>query len=152
MKVGVVGAEASKFTELGELRARKVIRKLLREGDVVISGGCHLGGIDQWAVEEAEALGLETIEYKPKIKRWSGGYRERNLKIAHTSEYLICIVVNKLPKGYNGRVFDLCYHCKTKDHIKSGGCWTMWKAKELGKEILLVMVYNDGEKSWVSLD
>jgi hypothetical protein len=28
--------------------------------DVVVSGGCHLGGIDVWAVEIAAGLGIRT--------------------------------------------------------------------------------------------
>jgi hypothetical protein len=42
-----------------------------------------------------------------------------------------CINVIALPDSYRGRRFDGCYHCLTRNppHIKSGGCWTAWRAK-----------------------
>jgi len=57
MNIGIVGHETAKFTAETEAKARAIIRHLLdHEGtdDVLVSGGCHLGGIDIWAEEEAE--------------------------------------------------------------------------------------------------
>lgn len=143
MRIGIVGSEAAKFTSVTEARARAFIRSLLSPGDVVISGGCHLGGIDIWAVEEAAKLGLETIEHKPAKLQWEGGYKQRNLKIARDSDLVVCITVKELPPTYKGMRFPGgCYHCGTpaEHHVKSGGCWTMKMAKKMGKETKLWIV------------
>ena len=130
MKIGIVGSESIKFTHSGEIEARIAITKLLidHKATEVISGGCHLGGIDKWAIEEAKNLGLKTTEYLPKFHGWEA-YKERNLQIANNSDIVYCITVKRLPTTYEGMKFQLCYHCKTNDHVKSGGCWTMHKAK-----------------------
>jgi hypothetical protein len=129
-RIGIVGHETMKFTAETEAKAREIIRSLLSEGDILVSGGCHMGGIDIWAEEEADKLGLKKEIYLPKRMRWEGGYKQRNLKIAHTSSIVHCIVVAEYPDGYKGRRFEYCYHCHTSDHIKSGGCWTAKRAKE----------------------
>lgn len=133
MRIGIVGSEAAKFTPETEAKAREIIRAMLHPGDIAISGGCHLGGIDKWAVEEAKKLGLEFKEHLPKIRSWEGGYKQRNLEIARDSDIVYCITVKELPPTYNGMRFSKCYHCNTTDHVKSGGCWTVKKAKEMGK-------------------
>jgi len=140
MRIGIVGSEGAKFTPETEAKARAIIRSLLKPGDVVISGGCHLGGIDVWAVEEAKSLGLEFVEHLPKTLTWAGGYKARNVKIARDSDKVVCITVKKLHDGYTGMRFDYCYHCGTSEHVKSGGCWTVKKARQLGKlgEVIVV--------------
>lgn len=142
MKLGIVGSEGAKFTEETEQKARELIRSQLMSGkwDVVISGACHLGGIDIWAVEEAKKIGLDFVEYPPKTLSWETGYKPRNIKIATFSDKVICITVKTLPSNYAGMVFAFCYHCKSTNHIKSGGCWTVKYAKSLGKptEVLVV--------------
>lgn len=136
MRVGIVGHEGAKFTPETEAKAREVIRDILRvlvpgadSLDAVVSGHCHLGGIDIWAEEEAKRAGIPTRIYPPKRLTWSGGYKERNLQIAADSDVVHCIVVARLPESYTGMRFEYCYHCKTKDHVKSGGCWTAKRAK-----------------------
>lgn len=133
MKIGIVGSEAAKFTPATEWDARALIRSLLQPGDVVISGACHLGGIDVWCMEEAEAMGLRTVEHWPRVRSWSNGYRPRNMRIAQDADYVACITVKTLPATYTGLRFPLCYHCGTDTHIKSGGCWTVRYALTLGK-------------------
>jgi hypothetical protein len=130
MKVGIVGHEAKKFTVETEKKSREVIRSLLSPGDILVSGGCHLGGIDIWAEEEADKLGLEKEIYLPATRRWEGGFKQRNLQIANASDVVHCIVIAEYPESYKGMRFDYCYHCKNNDHIKSGGCWTAIRAKE----------------------
>lgn len=134
MRIGIVGSEAAKFTLATEAEARALIRANLNPGDIVVSGQCHLGGIDIWAIEEAKKLGLDFKEYPPKTRKWDGGYKQRNMQIAANSDRVICITVKELPAGYTGMRFDYCYHCHTKDHVKSGGCWTVNYAKQIGKE------------------
>lgn len=140
MRIGIVGSEAAKFTPETELKARELIRSLLSSSDVVVSGACHLGGIDVWAVEEAKKLGLSYVEFPPATQSWSTGYKPRNAKIALNSDRVVCITVSELPLSYQGMRFPYCYHCGTKAHIKSGGCWTVKKAKSLGKrgDVLVV--------------
>ena len=133
--IGIVGHEAAKFTPDTEAAAREIIRMLLESPDaVVVSGHCHLGGIDIWAEEIADALGREKLIFPPKNLRWSGGYKERNILIAQNSHIVHCIVVATLPAGYDGMRFEGCYHCNTPDHVKSGGCWTAKYARRLGRQ------------------
>lgn len=135
MIVGIVGAEAAKFTDAGEAQARAIIRELLLDPTVtlMVSGGCHLGGADIYAEEEADALGIPTRIHKPERLTWDGGYKQRNILIAQNADVVHNLVVDVLPKRYGGMVFDFCYHCKSHDHIKSGGCWTAKYAQRLGK-------------------
>lgn len=150
MIVGIVGAEAKKFTPSGERQARHWIRQLCERADLVVSGHSPLGGIDWWAIEEAKALGVPTHEYPAVVHNWTSiagvdGFKARNLKIARRSDLVVSIVVQQLPEGYNGmEVANGCYHCHTppEHHIKSGGCWTMHQAKRLGKEGQLLVVPN----------
>lgn len=144
MKIGIVGAERAKFTKKGRLAAKQKIITILNSYPNVhlISGGCHLGGIDIWAEEVAEELGIPKTIFKPKNQSWSGGYRERNLKIARESDIVYIITVNRLPKKFVGMKFPKCYHCNTRKHIKSGGCWTGHKAIEFGKKANWYIVEN----------
>jgi len=130
MNVGIVGHEAKKFTNETEESAREIIRSLLSPTDTLISGGCHLGGIDIWAEEEADKKKLQKIIYRPAKLKWEGGYKQRNIMIASSSDIVHCIVIADYPEDYEGIRFNYCYHCDTSDHIKSGGCWTAKRAKK----------------------
>lgn len=145
MIVGIVGSEAAKFTPAGKDRAQTAILEILErtEATAVVSGSCHLGGIDVWAAMVGAAMGIKVIEFPPKEQSWSFGYKPRNIQIAKTSDEVYCITVDKLPPFYSGMRFDGCYHCKTNDHVKSGGCWTMKYAMNHGKRGYLVVVQND---------
>ncbi len=140
MNIGIVGSEAAKFTPETEAAARTAIRDLLRPDDYVVSGACHLGGIDVWAMEEAHDLGLLTREFPPATHRWENGYKLRNIQIAQCSDRVVCITVRVYPPGYSGMRFPSCYHCRTTDHIKSGGCWTVKYAREIGKPTDVIVV------------
>lgn len=132
--VGIVGAEAAKFTLEGEVRAKTIIRRLLQDPEViVVSGGCHLGGVDIWAEELAAELGRETVIYKPAELRWATGFKPRNMQIAQRSDVVHNITVAAYPPTFTGMRFAACYHCITQHHVKSGGCWTAKYAKQLGK-------------------
>lgn len=143
MILGIVGSEGSKFTEETEQLARDMIRHLALkyDADTICSGACHLGGIDVWAIEVAEDLGLNTIEYPPAFHSWDH-YKTRNIKIAETSDVVVCITLKSLPESYRGMKFALCYHCNTNEHVKSGGCWTTKYARKLGKEAYTIVVGN----------
>lgn len=145
LNVGIVGHERAKFTREGEIEARRIIRELLvsRDGARVVSGGCHLGGVDIWAEEESAKLGRPApIVHLPKRQTWSGGYKERNVLIAQDSDEVHCIVVANLPESYNGMRFQLCYHCGTDKHVKSGGCWTAKCAQRLGKPAVWHVIHD----------
>lgn len=131
MRIGIVGSEAAKFTPESEAAARSLIREIIAHPEVteVCSGDCHLGGIDQWAREECEKVGKSFTGYPPKVHNWEQGYKPRNLQIAK-SDVVHCITVDKLPETYTGMRFSRCYHCNTNEHVKSGGCWTMIRAKK----------------------
>jgi len=146
MIIGIVGSESIKFTPETEAKARAAIRQICNEELVsyalgeVVSGACPRGGIDIWAIEEAKSLGISTREFPPKIERWEGGYKQRNIQIAKASDLVVCITVKEYPPGYNDMRFSSCYHCHTSDHIKSGGCWTMKYAASLGKRTKLIVI------------
>jgi len=143
--IGIVGHEEKKFTADTKEIAVALIRTLLSEGDILVSGGCHLGGIDIWAEEVADEMGIEKLIFYPQNKKWIGGYKERNMQIAQKSDILHNIVVAEYPPAYVGMTFDYCYHCHARDHIKSGGCWTLKRAKLLGKSVKQHIIGGDNE-------
>jgi hypothetical protein len=148
MKIGIVGSEEAKFT----LRTKGLVFDALADimdygddlgvgGIEIVSGECHLGGIDIWAKEMALEYGIPYTGFPPRNHTWSGGYRPRNIQIAEAADKVICITVKELPPDYKGMKFGLCYHCRTDEHVKSGGCWTVKYAREkLGKpgEIIVI--------------
>jgi len=134
MNIGIVGHEAKKFTPITKAKARDIIYSLLSPGDIIVSGHCHLGGIDIWAEEIANELKLETLIFPPKTLQWDGGYKQRNIQIAENCNEIHNIVVAKYPDSYTGLRFDYCYHCHTNEHIKSGGCWTAKLVEKMGKK------------------
>lgn len=137
MRVAIVGAEAAKFTPPMIVAAKALIHNIIDQARVpvvVVSGGCHLGGVDIWAEEEALALGVGTDIYRPKDHSWGGadGFMTRNQKIAQNCDELHVVTVSGYHEGYTGMRFPKCYHCNTYKHIKSGGCWTGKLAQKLG--------------------
>lgn len=143
MIVGIVGSEAAKFTLIGENRARLIIASILKRPEVteVVSGACHLGGIDIWAIEDGKSRDLVTTEFKPERLTWEF-YKKRNIQIAEKSDEVYCITVDQLPENFSGMRFKLCYHCGSDTHVKSGGCWTMKEAIRRGKKGVLEIVRN----------
>ena len=136
MKLGIVGHAAEKFTWAKQQEARKAIQYLidLFEPELIVSGACHMGGIDIWAIEEAKKWGIPYKEFPPATLKWEGGYKQRNMQIAEASDVVCSMVVTEFPPDYKGMRFPYCYHCKTDHHIKSGGCWTVKYASTIGKD------------------
>jgi PIN domain nuclease of toxin-antitoxin system len=135
MTLGIVGAEAVKFSRAGQQRARAAIRELITSmgASRVVSGRSPLGGIDIWAIEEARQLGVLTEEYPPAAWGWHA-FRARNLQIVDASDAVVCLPVTHYIVGYQYERFPVCYHCvrageSGEDHVKSGGCWTMHQAR-----------------------
>ena len=116
VKVAVVGSEERRWAPEQKAKAKYKIRKILESYDnpVLVSGACPRGGVDIWAEEIADSMGIEKIIFPAKVYRWdgSGGFKERNIKIAETCDVLYDIE----PKGK-----------------RSGGTWTLEYAEKLGK-------------------
>jgi hypothetical protein len=134
--LAIVGHAQDKFTPETESIARDLILEsiLYYSPDNVVSGHCHLGGVDIYAEEIATGISIPTIIHKPKSLSWSGpgGYRDRNLLIAHDSSLTLVVVVSSYPSHYRGQRFKSCYHCHNRNpaHVKSGGCYTAWQSKQ----------------------
>jgi hypothetical protein len=138
MKLGIVGHGADKFCTETEEAARNLIKKLLSSpNSILVSGHSPVGGIDIWAEEVAQELGIPMEIKSPRQKSWEGeyGYKARNLDIARCSDEVHVILVADYPAGYKGQRFKECYHCHTSDHVKSGGCWTGKQSKKMGKKV-----------------
>lgn len=118
MKVGIVGSEEKYWTRELKEKAIKAIESILGEKDILVSGGCHLGGVDIWAEEVADRKGLEKIIFPAKQHRWYY-YKKRNIKIAETAD----IVVDIEPGDRD-----------------SGGMWTLKYAESLKKYTNIVRI------------
>jgi len=120
MKLAIVGARESKWTPEKKVKVKEIIRGILTDDGVelLISGGCPKGGVDIWAEEIANELGITTAIFNPTENQWEY-YKLRNMLIAHSCDELVCIE----PKG-----------------IKGGGSWTLNYAESIGKKIKLIEV------------
>ena len=152
MKVGIVGHEAAKFTEKTEFAAKELIATLFKPTDTVVSGACHLGGIDVWAEEAANRVYAGLSIFPPMELNWAKGFKPRNIQIARASDIVHVILVRELPPGYKGMRFTKCYHCDGDNtmhqHVKSGGCWTGRYAKNtLKKPVHFHVISPDGSIS-----
>jgi hypothetical protein len=146
MIYGIVGHEQAKFTPTTESAARDLIRRFIGGGRVdaeVASGECPLGGVDAYARQEAERLGLPFLPFPPAFNAWEA-FKARNIQIGDVSDYVVSIVVETLPPTYRGRTFGLCYHCGVATHVKSGGCWTVKYARSIGKPGDVYVIRPDG--------
>jgi hypothetical protein len=111
MKIGIVGSEEKYWTEKQREQVKQTINMILGEDDVLISGGCHKGGVDIWAEEVADKKGLNKIIFLPEKLTWYW-YKKRNMRIAEESDVLVDI---------------------EPGDRKSGGYWTLNYAKSIGK-------------------
>ena len=89
-----------RFAIVGSIRALRgdvlpVIRRYIAmlKPTVIISGECPYGGVDTYAREESQHQGIPFIAHAPRIRRWqgTGGYKERNIAIAHDCNHLLAI-------------------------------------------------------------
>ncbi len=142
MKLGIVGPPERQFTPEKRELACVVIQSAIETygATTVVSGRCHLGGIDIWAEDIAEAMDIPTLIFPPKVLHWSlpGGYRERNLQIAEAAELVLVIGLKEYPKTYRGVKFHDCVHCGDRNpkHIRTAGCWTAWRCERRAWHIL----------------
>jgi hypothetical protein len=164
MNIGIIGAEAKKFTDKTKMAAISQIENIITgrwrtdgKPPTIVSGHCHLGGVDIWAEEAADHYKLPKLIFPPKKLRWEGGFKQRNIQIAEASDVIYVIVVAKLPPGMLPEPWNKkpCYHCDKQGfaymengkrvpiplHVKSGACWTGWYAMEhLRKEAFWIIV------------
>ena len=150
MNIAFIGHEERKFTPRTQEAAIQEMQRILRvtEQPTIVSGRCHLGGIDIWAEELADRLSIPKVIYPAVVHQWDGGgqdgYKQRNIKIAFKADVVVVLVVATLPPGYPPDKWNRgpCYHCAKRAsdvgrprHVKSGACWTAWYAvEELHKE------------------
>ena len=162
MKVAIIGHAADKFASspLSKDRltgiARNLIHRILKlaAGEAtLISGRSPLGGIDIWAEEIAKKLGNPTLIFAPKDFSWNGayGFRRRNLDIAKHSDVVHVIVLQEYPVRFRGIRFRECYHCRgtvlshsIPPHVKSGACWTAWRAVLIRKVAVWHVIKANG--------
>jgi len=124
IRIGIVGAEEYKWTpqkkKIAKQKIREILLEYLRKGfDVVlVSGRCPRGGVDIWAEEIADELGIKKLIFPPKKYSWYW-YKKRNIQIAENSDVLYDIE----PMGK-----------------RSGGTWTLNYAKKLGKKVFRIII------------
>jgi len=135
MKLAVVGTSKN-FSEYETIQMRNriidILDKYPRDGSVfVISGGAK--GVDTLGIEIAKKLGFRTKEYLPEKEEWKY-YKIRNQKIADECDAIFCFTLQKKNNS--------CYHHKLqeKPHLKTGGCWTLEKAREMGKPSDVILI------------
>jgi len=78
---------------------------------ILVSGACPKGGIDIWAEQIADRLGIVKEIYPPTKPTWYY-YKKRNLRISAASDVL----------------FDI-----EPEYHESGGTWTLMRHLENGK-------------------
>lgn len=183
IKIGIVGPQEDKWTEEQQLKVENKILSILysyaKHGASgiadysnvrLVSGHCPKGGVDIWAEEMADSLGIKKEIFAPEVNQWNdkfsewiegsvdyahgtsgkwySGYKSRNIKIAKTCDILFCIVPSLNSNIYK---YNLCWYHESVEydkgkmihylsHLKNGGCWTMEYAKKLGKETHLVVI------------
>lgn len=135
MKIAVVGTSKhlSKIQE--KLMSNKIVDildKYPRDGSVtVISGGAK--GVDILGIDIAKKLGFRTKVYSPERQEWKY-FKSRNLKIAEECDSIFCFTISTKEPD--------CYHHKLKEkpHLRTGGCWTLEKARDNGKPSDVVLI------------
>lgn len=157
IRIGIVGVSKKSIPDSCEdllyINIRDLILKFDPTSVEVISGQSPDDGVDKYVESIAYAHGYK---FKPfpadnLHHHWDGksnhcpdpahcyGYMARNWDIANYVNRLFCFsVVNPHLRQ--------CYHCQrytghVQNHVVNGGCWTMWKAREMQKPGYLI-IYN----------
>lgn len=146
--LGIVGCAEEKFTDYSRAQAWRTIDRLIEQyrPTLVVSGACPMGGVDKYAELRAFACRTPFKDFPPEVPQWRPrdgrkGFEARNLEIADASDVLANIVLDTYPPGFpESKKFKMCYHCRSTDHIKSGGCWTMHQAAKRGKQTQLIVI------------
>lgn len=131
MKIAIVGT-SHKMTENEERDVQQFVAMILRDfstSNLIVSGGAK--GVDTIVIEVAQSMRFPTQIIHTISDDWRG-FKKRNMQIATECDQLYCI---SIPTHETK-----CYHHpKEQDHEKTAGCWTLRKAKELGKYCRLLV-------------
>jgi len=140
LKVAIIGASGSKLDDYEVFGVMKEILKIIRrhKNPIIVSGHSPRGGVDIIVEMFAQEFDYPTNIIPSQTPHWSDrdgkmGYKNRNLVIASECDILYCITTRLKKQS--------CYHCKTGDHERTGACWTMKKAKEMGKPTKLIVLH-----------
>lgn len=133
--IAVVGTSQT-LSDENEILMRNIIvdtlDKLPRDNSIeMISGGAK--GVDSMAVDIAKRLGFRTHVRYPEKQEWRY-FKIRNLKIAKECDEILCFTLETKEQG--------CYHHKhtEKPHLRTGGCWTLEKVREMGKPVEIILI------------
>lgn len=130
MIIAIVGT--SHLTSIEEMKAEKEIRDIIMNrhsgNDHIVTGDAN--GIDEIVRDITDKMNIDSTRFKSKDKRWKE-YKKRNTKIAKFADYVYSITTKTKDEK--------CYHCNL-DHQRTGGCWTLKHAKELGKDGEVVII------------
>lgn len=96
IKLGIIGSRGTYFNNPDEAKGRMftLLDRLVYRGDLIVSGGCPLGGVDLWAKNYAQYKGFPYTEYAPKDYT-SESFRERNQQIVDNCDELIVFLTKK---------------------------------------------------------
>lgn len=120
MKIAIVGADMLWWNAMTEKLAKELIELILKSNNAeLVSGACSGGGIDIWAEQIADKLGIKKAIFPAEFDKWPS-YKKRNIQIAEACDIL----------------FDI-----EPMHRKwSGGMWTLNYAKSLGKQVVKIEI------------
>jgi hypothetical protein len=149
MKIAIVGPELSKWKSKEQIeKVKQEISNILLDyhvipvnekfssykHEILVSGHCPKGGVDIWAEEIADELGIKKEIYPTEVNQWEDknygpriiinpsdigkdnvlkGYKSRNIQIAEACDMLYCIVprttLDNIKSCYDGcGAFDTC--------------------------------------------
>lgn len=135
MRVAIVGTSRN-LSENEERDIRQYCSQIIQSYNIdetlIITGGAK--GVDKIAEDISNQLHYTCIKYLPEGLYWES-YKKRNIEIAQSCNELFCITtpVHDTP----------CYHHNPpQNHQKTAGCYTLQKAKELGKTTTLFVTPN----------
>ncbi len=131
MKIAIVGS--SHLNRVDKMRAKRLLTEMFdnfKHGTEIMSGGAQ--GIDSMVNHFAKWKAMKITEYKPTSQDWPE-FKRRNIKIAEECDELFCIAT----KFYDVKCY---HHAVPQDHQKTAGCWTMQRARTLGKTCQLFVL------------
>ena len=166
MKIAIVGAEESKWTKEQKKKVQAEIRLVFYQwldtadmygGEtILISGGCHRGGVDIWAEEVADNLGINKMVFPAEIYQWGDGseclccgeiipFTSEEKITEHTKARGGTWNNTKRLKGYRSRNIQIAEACDIlynfePEGVRSGGRWTLGHANMLGKPVHQIFI------------
>lgn len=134
MKIGIGGGRESKWKPEQKRIARIIIRNLLcgthrlstpqikssfgYGKTILVSGHCHLGGVDIWAEEIAKELGIEVEKHPAPAKSWN----DKLIVLEQTAfDSIYGYQDEKKLKGYRTRNIDMAKSCDVWYAIEAKG-------------------------------